>query len=266
MMPPHFAATRNRWLPPLLVLLLVFAALYLAGDGWGGLYQYHRNHDWNSVKNMALAENLSPTHNFMMFLRQSPGPDGALIYEPYNRFPVGGFALIKLVTLPFGDDLSARLYAARMLMLLLFAAAAALAYATMRRIAGRPAIALAATLLAFSAYYPLYYSDMVSNEVTMDLFAVLLVFHGITVYAQEGRFGQLLLKTGLALLIGWHVYALLLPFIALGLGREIIGATAASGQRPAAIIPQFGRPDAPHRRPDAPHRRPDAPHRRRAAR
>ena len=221
---PRIAAARNRWLPPLLVLLLVFAALYLAGDGWGGLYQYHRNHDWNTAKNMALAENLSPAHNFLMFFRQYPGPDGAPVYEPYNRFPVGGFALIKLAILPFGDDLSARLYAARMLMLLMFAAAAMLAYASLRRITASHCVALAATLLAFSSYYLLYYSDMVSNEVTMDLFAVLLVFHGITVYAQEKRFGQLLLKTGLALLIGWHVYALLLPFIAIGLSGEIIRA------------------------------------------
>ena len=204
--------------------MLVFAALYLAGDGWGGLYQYHRNHDWNTAKNMTLAENLSPAHNYLMFFRQYPGPDGAPAYEPYNRFPLGGFALIKLAILPFGDDLSARLYAARMLMLLLFAAAAALAYLSLRRIAASRPIALAATLLAFSSYYLLYYSDMVSNEVTMDLFAVLLVFHGITVYTQEKRFGQLLLKTGLALLIGWHVYALLLPFIAIGLTGEIIRA------------------------------------------
>ena len=63
---------------------------------------------------------------------------------------------------------------------------------------------------------------MVSNEITMDLFAVLLVFHGMTVFMQEGRFGQLLAKTCLALLIGRHVYALLLPFIAFGLGRETI--------------------------------------------
>ena len=221
---PRIAAARNRWLPPLLVLLLVFAALYLAGDGWGGLYQYHRSHDRNSAQSLALAENLSPAHNFRLFRHLYPTPDAAPGYDLYSRFPIGGYALIRLAIIPFGDNLSAKIYAGRMLMLLMFAAAAALAYASLRRIAASHRIALTATLLAFSSYYLLYFSDKISNEITMDLFAVMLVFHGITVYAQEKRFGQLLLKTALALFIGWHVYALLLPFIAFGLAGEIIRA------------------------------------------
>ena len=211
------------WLPALL-LLLAMSTVYLFGDGWGGFDQRGHTHINNSAKNMALAENLSPAQNFLMILRQYPGPDGAFTYDVYNRFPVGGFALIKLVMLPFGDDLSAKLYAARMLMLAMFAGAAALAYLSLRRIAGHRWIALAATLWAFSSYYVLYYSDAVSNEMMMDLFGIMLVFHGMTIFVQEGRFGQLLAKTCLALLIGWHVYALLLPFIVFGLGQETIRA------------------------------------------
>ena len=224
MLPLRLAATRNRWLPPLLLLTLLFAALYLAGDGWGGLYQYHRNHDHNSAQSLALAENLSPAHNFRLFHHLYPGPDGNPAYALYSRFPVGGYALIRLAILPFGDDLSDKIYAGRMLMLLMFAGSAMFAYLALRRIAASRRIALTATLLAFSSYYLLYFSDKISNEITMDLFAVMLVFHGITVYAQEKRFGQLLLKTALALFIGWHVYALLLPFIIIGLGGGIIRA------------------------------------------
>ena len=238
MIPPDtaalIAAPRRRWnlrlgmrlasRLPVLLLLLAISTVYLFGGGWGGFYQRGGMHINNSAKNMVLAENLSPAHNFLMFLRQYPGPDGALTFDVYNRFPVGGFALIKLVILPFGDDLSAKLYAARMLMLAMFAAAAALAYLSLRRIAGHPWIALTATLWAFSGYYILYYSDAVSNEMMMDLFGIMLVFHGMTIFVQEGRFGQLLAKTCLALLIGWHVYALLLPFIVFGLGQETLRA------------------------------------------
>ena len=206
------------WLPVLL-LLLAMSTVYLFGGGWGRLDRPYAPH---TAKNMATAENLAPSHNFLMFYSQLAGPDGATSYHPYNRFPMGGFALIKLVILPFGDNLSAKLYAARMLMLLMFAGAAALAYLSLRRITSRRWIALAATLWAFSGYYVLYHSDTVSNEIMMDLFAVLLVFHGMTVFVQEGRYGQLLAKTGLALLLGWHVYALLLPFIVIGLGGESI--------------------------------------------
>ena len=209
---------------PVLLLLLATSTVYLFGDGWGGFYQYRHGHDWDSAKNIAIAENLSPAHNFLMFHRQYPGPNGAPAYEMYNRFPVGSYALIKLVISPFGDDLSAKLYAARMLMLTMFAGAAALAYLSLHRITASRRIAFAATLLAFSSYYILYFSDVVSNEITMDLFAVLLVFHGMTIFMQEGRFGQLLAKTCLALLIGWHIYALLLPFIVFGLSRETLRA------------------------------------------
>ena len=68
----------------------------------------------------------------------------------------------------------------------------------------------------------------------MDPFGAALVFHGMAVFVQEGRFRQLLVKTCAALLLGWHVYALLLPFIALGFGGEAIAtlrAARASGER-----------------------------------
>ena len=222
------------WLP-LLLLLLAWSTMYLFSDSWGRFDRQPLGHDWDSAKNMSVAENLSPAHNFLMFTEQRVGPDGDPVYEPYNRFPVGGYALIKLVILPFGDDLSAKLYAARMLMLLMFAGAAGLAYLSLRRITGHRWMALAATLSAFSGYYILYYSNSVSNEIMMDLFAVLLVFHGMTVFIQEGRFGQLLAKTGLALLVGWHVYALLLPFIVFGLGGEIIRALRGNRSGDAVI-------------------------------
>ena len=209
---------------PLLLLLLALSTVYLFGNDWGHFRRHLPSHDGDSAKNLALAENLSPNHNFRLFLRLYPGPDGTPAYEMYSRFPIGSYALIKLAIAPFGDRLAAKLHAARILMLLMFAAAAALAYQSLRRITARPAIALTATLLAFSSYYILFYNDMIANEIIMDLFAVMLVFHGMTVFIQEKRFPQLLIKTAIAILLGWHVYALLLPFIALGLTQELIRA------------------------------------------
>ena len=59
---------------------------------------------------------------------------------------------------------------------------------------------------------------------SVDLFAVMLVFHGMVVFVQEGRFRQLLARTCVALLLGWHVYAFLLPFLILGLAGEAVRA------------------------------------------
>ncbi len=208
---------------PLLLLLLALSTLFLCNLDKGYLYR-PGFHDFNTMKILTLAENLSPDHNFRLLQGWYMEPDGAPTYHMYSRFPVGGFALIKLAILPFGNDLSAKILAARMLMLLLFSAAAVLAFHSLVRITSRGWVALAATLAAFSSYYMLFYGDAVYNEVSVDLFAVLLAFHGMVVFVQEGRFRQLLAKTLVALLLGWHVYAFLSPFILLGLGSEAVRA------------------------------------------
>ncbi len=219
---PPYPDFRPRRLPLLLLLIaLSMSFLYVVDKG----HIYRPGHNGHvSTKNLAIAENLSPDHGFRLFRARHRGPDGAPAYQTYSRFPVGGYALIKLAILPFGNDLSAKVLAARILMLLLFSAAAVLAFRSLARITSRPWIALAATLLAFSSYYMLLYGDAVTTEASVDLFAVMLAFHGMTVFVQEGRFPQLLAKTGVALLLGWHVYAFLLPFILLGLAREALRA------------------------------------------
>ncbi len=215
--PPDFQPQRL----PLLLLLLALSTLFLYSADKGSFYRPGA-HDLDTLKNMGMAENLSPDHHFRLFRARYQGLDGAPTYQTYSRFPVGGYALVKLAILPFGNDLSAKILAARILMLLLFSAAAVLAFRSLARITSRPWVALAATLMAFSSYYMLFYGDAVTTEGSVDLFAVMLAFHGMTVFVQEGRFPQLLAKTGVALLLGWHVYAFLLPFLILGLARETV--------------------------------------------
>ena len=201
--------------PALVLLALALAAAcLLAGDpdrapGWP-LAGITRNH-------LAIAENLSPEHRFLGFYTQRLDDEGRRFYVPYNRFPVLGHLLIKLVTLPFPDDGWTRLRAARLLMLAFHAAAALLAWLALRRLVRDPWTALAATLLAFSSFHALYFADMVATEGAVGLFGLLLVFHGMAVFATEGRYGQLVAKTCGALLLDWHVYALVGPFVALGL-------------------------------------------------
>ena len=222
------------WLPPALLLLALSSVFLFDGDG--GYFKVTRGiHSELSAKNMAIVENLSIDHHFAMFIRQFPEADGKSNYWLYSRFPIGSYALIKLTILPFGGDLSAKIYAARMLMLLFFAASAVLAYLALRRITPSRWIALTAALLAFSSPYCLYYNDAISSEAIIDIFGLLLVFHGMAVFEQEGRFRQLLFKTCIALLLGWHVYGLLLPFIAFGLLRELIKIRLDGSVPPIAL-------------------------------
>ena len=222
-------ALNGAWLP-FLLLLLALATVFLFGNDRGHFYRIG-HHDYLSSQSMTLAANLSPDHSFLMFFRRTLGSDSDPGYYPYNRFPVGTYALVKLTILPFGDSFAAQLYAARILMLLFFAGAVILAYLALCRLTANRWIALAATLLTFSSYYCLYYNDMISTEVT-SVFGIMLTFHGMALFVQDGRFWQLLVKSCAALLLGWHVMGLLLPFVTLGLGKELVSAYLA-GPGPA---------------------------------
>ena len=209
--------------PPPLLLLAALSTVFVFGGDRDRFYR-PGHHDHVSAEHMSIVANLSPAHRFLMFRSQSDeaGDDR---YAPYNRFPVGCYALIALATSPFRGDLSLRLHAARMLMLGFFAAAAVLAYLAMSRLAASRWTALTATLLAFSSFYGLYYNDMIHPaEATPGLFGVLLTFHGVVVFLQDGRFRQLLVRACAALLLSWDVLALVAAFVVLGLAREFVRA------------------------------------------
>ena len=215
---------------PWLLLAVSLSSLFVFSGERDSLYRPYMSHNWDTAKDLAVAANLSLQHRLGLFLRLQPDQDGEVGYEVYGRFPVSAYALIKLAILPF-DGLAEQLLAARMLILALFCGAAALAFLALRRIAADPWIALSATLLAFSSFHMLYYSDVVATEIIIDLFGMMLVLHGMVLYAQERRFGQLLAKSCIALLLGWHVYALLLPFVALGLFEEAANAWSHGTRR-----------------------------------
>ena len=106
-------------------------------------------------------------------------------------------------------------------MLILFVGTVVLAYWSLCRLTSSKWVALSATALAFSSAYFLYFNDLISTEFGIDLFGCMLVFHGMTIFVMEGQFRQLIIKSCIALLLGWHVLAVLMPFIALGLFKKI---------------------------------------------
>ena len=216
---------------PLALLALALSSVFVFGNDRSQFYR-PGHHDYVSAQGLALASNLSAEHGFAGFFRREPDGDGEPRYVVYNRFPAGPTVLVKLAILPFGDDIPRQIGAARLLMLAFFAAAAAMAYLALARLLGDRRIALAATLFACSSYYCLYYNDMISAEIGTNLFGVMLTFHGMAVFAQDGRFRQLLVKTAVALPLGWHAAGLVAPFVLLGLAGELRRARA-DGRLPA---------------------------------
>ena len=224
----------------LLLLLAALATLFLPNPDRG---LFHRSglHNAMTANYLMVAANLSPERRFAGVALLTLDEQGAPSYRPYNRFPPGGYLLIKLAMSPFLDDLEARIHAARLLMLLFFAGTAIAAWLALTRLTANPWVALTATFLAFSSYYCLHYSDLVATEAWPDLFGVMLTFHGMVVFAQEGRFRQLLVKACLALLLGWHVLGLLLPFVVLGLAQAFVSTPSDATPRPFSSLWRLAR-------------------------
>ena len=204
----------------IVLLIVALSTVFIFGNDRG---HFNRYYDWVTSQSLALAANLSPEHNFLMFHHQTLDGEGIPTYVPYNRFPIGSYILTRLAILPFQSDFdfSVQIYAAKTFTLGFFIGTAVLAYLALSRITDNRWAALAATMLAFSSYQSLFFNDMVGEGVPW-LFGIMLVFHGMVIFVQESRFRQLLIKTCIALLLGWHVYALLLVFIILGIANELV--------------------------------------------
>ena len=222
---------RGAALAPLLLLAVAFAALFAAFAGEGRLTR-PLDGDGASAKTLARAVSLPPGGGAFISARPDESvPFRAESFDDPPALPGGSAVFDRLLAAflgRFGDDLSAQLAAARALMLALFCGAALLAYLSLCRVLafGHPPrrdsnrwVALAATLVAFGSGAA-GFADTVAVEGAPAVFGGFLLFHGMAVFLGEGRFRQLLFKTGAALLLGWGAFLLLAPFVALGLSGE----------------------------------------------
>ena len=89
---------------PLTLLLIGMFTIFFFGNDRGVLYRNNwktfHHMQWVSSQHLTIADNLSPSHYFLQFMSQGFDEAGNIYYDVYNRFPPGGYMLIKLVTLP----------------------------------------------------------------------------------------------------------------------------------------------------------------------
>ncbi len=238
-----FAKHRLTLAAPLALLLCTLASVVLLVPD-RGLFSGKDHH--NLQFPLTLAEsmtydylldaiNIWPRHYFVSARSVDINADGELVPAAlYNRFPIGGRLLLHLATSPF-DDPWKKVRVARTLIIGFFFGAATLACLALTALRIDRWAAVAATLLAFGSSFHFAYHDIVTNQGVMDLFAVMLVFHGLATFASAGRLGQLLAKTCVALLLGWHVYGLLLPFVVLGIAAGVARGDWRSAFRHGAL-------------------------------
>ena len=164
---------------------------------------------------LARAANLSREYDFALFTRLAPTEEGEIRARRSPGVALGGPALFGAAMGAAGSDLVAQATAARALALVLLFGAAFLAYRSLRFLGEDRALALGAALLALALTWGIR-PDAGVVAGAGDAFGALLVFHGLSGFVREGRFRALLLSAAAALALTFQAYALILPFLILG--------------------------------------------------
>ena len=196
---------------PFALLLLAFGGMFLSA-GAGGRFVRPVGEDPVAAGTLARAANLNAEHFFVRFSHRTLEPDGSVAYHRDGGGAPGGDFALRFVTGQFPRDHTARLTAARVLMALFFFGAALLAYLSLARMLERRWPALSAVLLVFSWFWA-GSGDVVAAAGPPALFGVFLAFHGLVVFAQEGRLRPALVACGAGVLFSFAALALILMFV-----------------------------------------------------
>ena len=210
----RFARWRAAALPFAVLLLVLGGTAFFASEG--GRFARPVASDPVAAGTLARAANRSPANSLAGFSHRTLGEDGAVAYHFGGRAALGGDLALRAATGHFGRDPAAQGRGARWLMAAFFFGAAVFAYFALARLFGRRLVALGAVLLSFAAVWAVA-GDAVAVEGAPALCGVFLLFHGLVVFSEEGRFGRLLATGAAAVFLGFAAYALLLPFAALAL-------------------------------------------------
>lgn len=184
--------------------------------------------DGASAAVLARAANLSREYDFALFTRLAPGAEGEVRRVGSPGVPLGGPALFGVALAAAGRDLRAQVTAARVLALSLLLGAAILAWRALRKLLGDRWLAVGATLLALSLLWATG-PGPATLAGAAEAFGALLLFRALVVFVREGRFRQLVVSAGAALLLTFSAYALLAAFLALWLGLHLREARARRG-------------------------------------
>jgi hypothetical protein len=188
-----------------ILLIVVVGTLFLQNKirglepGYDDLQPKH--HGWVTANTLAIISRATPENYFVGYALASKDNQNRAHYEYFDRYPVFFSALFNRILL-LASDLAGKLYLAKQIMNLIFLGTLILAFLILDKLTRNKPLSLAATLLAFSNPYLLWYKDMVHFD-QPALLGFLFLIYAIALYKLDGR--------KLPLFIA--------PFIAVGLGR-----------------------------------------------
>jgi hypothetical protein len=151
--------------------------------GYNALQPGH--HGWVSSHALAIIAHASPRNGFVGHALAVVDDQGDPDYVYFDRYPVffsaGMHALISLT-----PRLSSKIYLAKQAMNLIFVLTACAAFLLLRKVTGKTLPALAATILAFSSGYLLFYKDMIHFD-QPALLGMIVLLYTIALCALDGR-------------------------------------------------------------------------------
>lgn len=166
----------------LLVFILAAFVLLATADNRG----FERgHHGWVSAHALAIAAHATPDAGWLGYSVQSKSDDGETTLHYFDRYPVWTSAIFGAV-LASHPAFSEQIQRTRLVMNLFFVATLALAVLLLHRLFGNLTLAIAASLLAMSGYYAMFYRDMVHFDQPAVL-GILLCLLAILRYEQTGR-------------------------------------------------------------------------------
>ncbi len=131
------------------------------------VFQNHKNgfeashHGYLSSHGITLGKSLFSEGQFLMFYQKFISDDERITSIPYNRFPIFPFLMIGATTQLFEPDLAWQILMARQLMNVFFVLAMILSWRAVNELIDNRFASLTVVFLSFSAYYMLYYQDMI---------------------------------------------------------------------------------------------------------
>ncbi|MDQ3232310.1 MAG: hypothetical protein M3Q07_10855 [Pseudobdellovibrionaceae bacterium] len=167
-------------------------------------------HGFLSGHGMALAASIlsHETPVTVPFMEKYADSDGKVRYLPYTRFPFFSFWFIsKAIESTSSTVMADQIFVARQLMNVFYLLAMLTAFAALTRLMSDPFASAMATILAFSSYPLLYYSDMIFND-TPSLFGMMFAVLLFAFYRRDHTLGWG--KSCLAIIpisMGWQPFA-----------------------------------------------------------
>lgn len=193
------------------------------------------HHGWVSSHTLAIIAHATPENGFVGYALATLDQDGKPGYEYFDRYPVY-FSAGMHALLSWKPRLTTQIFLAKQAMNGIFLLTVGAAYFLLRRFSLSTMPALAATILAFSSPYLIFYKDMVHYD-QPALLGMLLLMLAIAEFKRGRRRYVVYLAAVLAVSLGRGYASLAVLFVWLGVDTlEVLARKISAREKASAMV------------------------------